>query len=737
MRPRLKPSLAKLATAAKEGIILPEKEKLILPGEELIRRTDPPKFKQSRGDKVVDFCQTLRVPSGKDVGLMVNLRDWQVNIIKGIYDAVDDRGIRLCREACITMGRKNAKALALDTVIPTPDGPKVMGDIKVDDTLYDERGYECGVTDVSEIFTGHDCYELTFNNAEVVVADAGHLWQVHSRDYRRGRFPHIVTTEQLFKTQVYFQDEDVPEINHRISIPGTYSAEILMIRKVQSVPTKCIAVDSPHHLFRIGNQGIYTHNTTMGAMLTLAHLVGPEVMRNAELYSAGFRRDQSAIIWRAVYQMVSVDDELSFYCSWSRTQKTFDCGVFGTTYKAISAEAKSKHGFNPAFVILDELSQFGSDRDLYDVFKTSVGAQEESLLLTMSTQAADDTAIMSEIVDYGLQVESGDIVDPSFKLFAFWAEEYDDIYDRATWDKANPALGDFRDLKEMEQMADRAKRSPPAEQTFRNLYLNIRTASTVSIVSSMTWRQNGGKVDLDYLVGRQCYVGLDLSSKQDLTAMVAVFPDDECVTFDILPFFFTPAESLPDRAKLSRVPYDVWANEGYLEACPGISIDYRLVAKRLIALFNIYDVQVIVYDRWRIDIFKTFMENEGFDLESVEWLEMGQGFRDMSPAIDILEEDCLACNLRHGMHPVLTFNVASAKASMDPAGNRKFDKVRSTGKIDGTVAMTMALSAAHLSITSNAGSVYERRGPVTLSSGPTPPSERFGNTSVWDRLDNF
>lgn len=542
-------------------------------------RKEYSKYKVTDGDKVIRFCNTLRVPSGKDVGKVVELRDWQCNLIKAIYDPKDvESGRRLIREACLTMARKNGK-------------------------------------------------------------------------------------------------------------------------------------------------------TSLAAMLVLCHLVGPVTQRNGELYSAGFRRDQAAIIWRACYNMICVDDELTLLCTWSRHRHSVDCGKFGTTYKAISAEAKSKHGFNPVLVILDELSQFSGDRTLYDVFKTSMGAQDEALLLTISTQAADDLAIMSEIIDYGRQVEIGEIADPSFKLVEYFTDDFADIYDPEVWKLANPALGDFRSSIEIAQMAERAKISPSAEQTFRNLYLNQRVASTISLVSPSIWRLNGDQPK-NLFRGRKAYLALDLSDCLDLTCLLVLLPDEQAGKLDVIPLFFSPEDTLEDRSKRDRVPYLDWKSNGFLITCPGKSVDYRWVAHKFIEVCEDFEVQLVAFDRWRIKLFKANLELEGFAADNINWVEHGQGFRDMAPAIDMLEEELLSARFRHGNHPVLTFNAGSTKVSKDPAGNRKFDKVRSTGRIDGMVALAMAINAYRASVDESQNSVYEKRGPISVNMGK--PQEKQEVRSVWD-----
>ncbi len=273
-----------------------------------------------------------------------------------------------------------------------------------------------------------------------------------------------------------------------------------------------------------------------------------------------------------------------------------------------------------------------------------------------------------------------------------------DPFEEKTWRACNPALGKFLDAKEFRQAAARAKRRPELLPAFLNLRLNMRIDSNADarIATRAQWELGDMPVDLRKLEGRECSGGLDLSKKDDLTSLVLAFPDDsEPTGFDIVPFFWTPADALNGRRPLERDLFKQWIAAGYMTAVPGPVIRYGWVAAKLAELAGRFDIRAVGYDRWKINEFKIELADIGGDvpLES-----FGQGFRDMEPALDYFAELALTGGLRHGGHPVLTACVANAIVVTDPAGNRKFDKEKSntaaTVRTDGAVALAMALGTA-------------------------------------------
>lgn len=455
--------------------------------------------------------------------------------------------------------------------------------------------------------------------------------------------------------------------------------------------------------------------TALVAGLCLCHLCGPEAVRNGQLYSVAFDREQASILYKYMTAMIHMDEELSERLNVVESRKKVYDRVSGSEFSALSSETKGKHGKSSSFIAYDELAQFGADRSLYDVMHTSTGAHEDPLEWVFSTQAPDDISVLSELIDYGKKVNAGEIEDLSFRAFIYEVpSDVEDIYDSSLWKQANPALGDFRSLKEMQDFAEKAKHMPSAEATFRNLYLNMRIDANAHFITPAVWKQNGGEVELEVFENNECFGGLDLSGKNDLTALIFVAQDDDGV-WHVLPYFWTPLDSLRERETKDKAPYWTWKNQGFLEAKPGKTIDYRWIARKIGELqTKLYRIDGIKFDRWRIDDLRRALDDEGIDswIDGVDWkpggvsampdglrlVPHGQGYRDMNPAVEILEDLFTDSMVRHAMHPVLTWCASNVRIQSDPAGNRKFDKLKSTGRIDGMVALAMALNGAQGSI---------------------------------------
>ncbi len=471
--------------------------------------------------------------------------------------------------------------------------------------------------------------------------------------------------------------------------------------EVDSVSTKCLSVDAQDKLYLAGFGCIPTHNTALIAAVALAHLVGPEAIVNGEIYSAANEREQAAIVFKMAAQFVRAEPELLAVLKVVDSTKTIVCFGNGSVYRAISAEAGSKHGFNPSVVIYDELAQAKS-RALYDVLDTAMGARKEPLFLVISTQSNDPQHILSQLIDDGLNEDDPTTVTHLYQV----PMEVEDIYDEAVWIQANPALGDFRSLEDMRAFADRARRMPSFEAPFRNLYLNQRTDATSPLIPRSEWSAcrhdvsplADGKRGSLLVPKERVYLGLDLSSTTDLTALVAVSADDGD---RVAAWFWKPGDLLKDHEKRDHKPYPLWERQEFIEAPPGRAIDYGFVVRRIGEIANEYDVVALAFDRWRIEhILQKFNEAgitayvEGKDTAITSGLRLiphGQGFKDMAPAIDALETSILKREFKHDGHPVLTDNFANATVITDPAGNRKLSKSATRFRIDGAIATTMAL----------------------------------------------
>jgi phage terminase large subunit-like protein len=430
--------------------------------------------------------------------------------------------------------------------------------------------------------------------------------------------------------------------------------------------------------------------TGIASALALAHIAGPEAEERGEVYSAANDRWQAGRIFAEVCAIIERVPWLAERISIRRHSKELeDYGGTGTVYAALSRESGTKHGLSPSCVIYDELGQ-SEGRDLFDALDTALGARSEPLMLVISTQASRDEMPMSELIDYGLRVQRREIADPTFHMAFHTAPMDADPWSPKTWRLANPALGDIRSREDIERLALRAQRVPSAEGSFRNLILNQRVDASAQFLSAAVWNGCGASVDVERLQGRPCYAALDIGATRDLTALALAFPDDDGA-FDILPFCWLPREALRECEDRDKVPYGVWAKQGYLLTMPGATTDPKAVALKVAELHGLYDVKMLAFDRWRVEDFRRELSAIGCE---VELEPFGQGFKDMAPAVDLFERLAVERKLRHGGHPVLTMCVGNAKTESDAAGNRKLSKRRSTGRIDALVATVMALGVA-------------------------------------------
>ena len=423
--------------------------------------------------------------------------------------------------------------------------------------------------------------------------------------------------------------------------------------------------------------------TELAAAVALYGLFGDGEL-GAEVYSAAADKDQAAICFNVAAQMVRNDPELLAQCDLVDSQKRIVHRPSGSFYRAISSEAYSKHGFNASLVVYDELHA-APTRELYDVLATSMGARRSPLMFISTTAGYDRTSILWELHDHGVHVLENPALDPSFLPVIYAAPPDADWQAEPVWRRCNPALGDYRSLEEMQIAAMRAAAIPAQENTFRRLYLNQWTEQASRWLQMTAWDACEQPVDRASLRGRRGFVGMDLSATTDLTALVAVFPGQD--GFDVLMQAYLPADSLADRMRRDRVPYDLWARQGALTLTPGNSVDYEAVRATLRAWDDEFDLVAIGFDPWNAtDLVERLKAQDGFLCVPVR-----QGFAAMSAPSKALERAVIGRTLRHSGHPVLRWNVSNVSVESDASGNLKPSKTASTARIDGVVALVIAI----------------------------------------------
>lgn len=425
----------------------------------------------------------------------------------------------------------------------------------------------------------------------------------------------------------------------------------------------------------------------------------------AEIYSAAADREQAAIVFDVAKQMVEASPQLQ------RLSEVFKRSITVPTsrssYKVLSADAYTKHGLNAHGVIFDELHA-QPNRELWDVLTTSMGARRQPMLVAITTAGYDRESVCWEQHEYARQVTSGVIDDPAFFGYIAAADETDDWQDPATWAKANPGFDKTIKLDYLETEARRAAQVPAYQNTFRRLHLNQWTQQETRWLDLTAWDACGQAVDADELAGRRCYAGLDLASTTDIAALALIFPPVEPEEpYQVLPFFWVPGDNLVEKGRRDRVSYDGWARAGLITPTPGNAIDYETIRAAIERLGEKYDIGDIAFDRWGAVQMSQQLEGAGFTM-----VAMGQGFQSMSPPTKELLRLVLDGRLAHGGHPVLRWMADNLVVQTDPAGNIKPNKAKSTARIDGMVALIMALDRATRH--KETKSVYEGRGLRTL-----------------------
>lgn len=452
--------------------------------------------------------------------------------------------------------------------------------------------------------------------------------------------------------------------------------------------------------------------TALIAALVLAHVVGPEARQNSQIISGARSREQAALVFKLAHKMVMASPELSKIARCVESQRTIIGLAMNVEYKAISAEASTAHGLSPVLAILDEVGQVKGDQDSFvEAIVTSQGAYDDAMLFAISTQAASDGDLFSKWID-----EATTGAHERTICHVYTAPEECDLMDRDAWAAANPALGVFRSLPELETAAQRAAAAPSDENSFRWLNLNQRISGDAPFVSKSLWLENNGEVAADF-AGHEVFAGLDLSSVSDLTALV----DIACIdgVWHARPTFWLPSVGLAEKSQKDRVPYDVWKNQEYLNTTPGRSIEPEYIAAVLAEKHRKAPYRKIAFDAWGWEHLKPWLKKAGFtedelDGDNAIFEKFGQGYRSFSPALKTLETLLLNNKLRHGGHPVLTMCAQNAVVIMDPAGNRKLDKSVRHRRIDGMVALAMAVAVAEAAMPAEGPSVYTTRGALVF-----------------------
>ena len=445
----------------------------------------------------------------------------------------------------------------------------------------------------------------------------------------------------------------------------------------------------------------------LGAAIALNMLINDDEWK-AEVYSCASDRQQAAIVFDVAVDMVRQSPALMKRVKIIPSTRRMIYQPTGSIYQVLSSEVATKHGLNVSACIFDELHTQPT-RALYDVMTQGSGdARRQPLWFLLTTAGTDRNSICWEVHQKALDILEGRKIDPRFYPVLFGLPDDADWTNEENWYRANPSLDHTITIDKVRDAFRKAQETPADENQFRQLRLNQWVKQSVRWMPMDKWDECGGVVDPYALEGRACYAGLDLSSTSDLTALVLAFPPtSEDEPYIALPFFWLPEETLSLRVRRDHVPYDQWAKRGFIQTTEGNVVHYGFIERFICELGERYDIREIAHDRWNATMMVQTLEDDGFTM-----VPFGQGFKDMSPPTKELMRIVLEHKLCHGGHPVLRWNMDNAFVRTDPAGNLKLDKEKSTEKVDGAVALVMALDRAMKN--QGGDSVYNHRGLIVL-----------------------
>lgn len=431
---------------------------------------------------------------------------------------------------------------------------------------------------------------------------------------------------------------------------------------------------------------------------------------SAEVYGAAADRQQASIVFDVANNMVKMSPALMRRSKiMSATRRVVNYANAGF-YQVLSAEVGTKHGLNVSGLVFDELHA-QPNRKLYDVLtKGSGDAREQPLFFIITTAGTDKNSICYEMHTKAADVLAGRKIDPTFYPVVYGLDLEDDWHDEENWYKANPSLGYTIKIDRVREAYKEALQNPAEENIFRQLRLNTWVNSTVCWIPENVYDKGSAPFDENMLAGRECYGGLDLSSTTDITAFVLVFMplrDDE--PYYVLPHFWLPEETLDLRVRRDHVPYDVWKKQGYINVTEGNVIHYGFIEKYITELGKRYNIREIGVDPWNASHIIQNLEGAGFTMVTI-----GQGYKSMSAPSKELYKLLLEGKIAHGGHPVLRWMAGNVVAETDEAENVKPTKAKSTEKIDGIVALVMALDRCVRNQNARRGSVYDNRGMIII-----------------------
>lgn len=462
------------------------------------------------------------------------------------------------------------------------------------------------------------------------------------------------------------------------------------------------------------------------------YVLSEEEEGGMEIYSVATDVPQAKIVFRHARGMVENNQDefggIEVYGGSNAEAGHHSLVKSGTNsfWRVLSGELKGKHGSNPQVVIFDELHEQEAP-DIYDVMRTGQKARRQPLFLCATTADFDRVSICNTQAEYARQVAKNSMdskvgfPDKTFLPVVYEMTKEDEAANRwqdpAQWKRVNPGLGIIFTPEALRSDVEKAKRNPLFTNTAKRLDFNITTSIDTQRIPIEDWRKCVHRKFSSYgefaesWRGDTCYAGIDLSSTTDITALVLLFPKQK-EPWGILPFFWIPEAVIERRETANKTSYRSWVSQKLISVCQGrVSVDLDFVLEQLVSLAAKHKIKKVGFDRWSAaQIMERAKKEFRIPVEPV-----GMGYKSMSEPSKMFERMTLAHEFDHGDNPVLNWMFGNTVFTEDPAGNIKPDKSKATEKIDGIVAVIIAIFTACNEMVKKQKSVYETRGIASLA----------------------
>lgn len=653
---------------------------------------DIPTPHNQESDAVVKFISSLRHHTDN---IAVNYDDpiilhpYQEEITRRFFGTLDEKGRRKFKTLYLTIGGKNGKALALDTPLPTPTGWTTMGEVQVGDQLIDENGLPCNVTFTTDVMHNHTCYEVVFSDGCTITADAEHLWVTRSAN-RHGIVDTVTT--QAIADSIHSKHKTRKEYNHSITVaePRSKSRQIVAANQVDSVPVKCITVDSPSHLYLAGESCIPTHNTVYSSLLLVYYLLN--VKRNQTIISIASSIKQASLLFKQAVGILKqngyIDDGTVLV---SEFHKTITNKKNGNKYEVLAPKPQTIDGIEASMICMDELHRIAHAPEIWAIVAKAMVNQPEPILIVTTTAGYGQNSFCFQKYQEAKQIIEGDLEVPSVLPYVYEVPIDEDIYDEKNWPMANPALigeNPFLSIDLLRTAAESAKKNPVDELMFRRFHCNQFADAELSWINPVLWDECKQPFSEKELEGSIAYGGIDYAPINDLSAFVLAVPKNG--NLYIVCRAWLPESDINAKCDRDGIDYLKWVQSGHLKLTKGDTTSLSVITEDILEMCQKYQVQSIAADP-----FNTVELIQRLNDHNITTFANPNTHALMNYPCQQTMKAILEKRLVHDGNPLLRFCAVNTVVHMDHGQRIKPDKMASREKkTDAMIATILAIGRA-------------------------------------------